>query len=268
VGDCRLTIKDLPAVDRPQERLLREGPTVLSSAELLAILLRTGTRDKTALEVAQMLLSQQKGVLQPSAASSKAHESQADQIEGVAANDNGSNQRQTNADYMGLHQLAKASVEELSRVKGIGRVKAAKMKAAFELGRRLAGSKVERPVIKCPKDVSGLLMEQMRYLDKEHFQVILLNTKNMVLGVELVSVGSLNTSIVHPREIFKRPIQTSAAAIILVHNHPSGDPTPSREDIQVTKRLQEAGQLLGINVLDHIVIGDNQFLSFREKGLI
>ncbi|MCL6614990.1 MAG: DNA repair protein RadC, partial [Firmicutes bacterium] len=115
--------------------------------------------------------------------------------------------------------------------------------------------------------VSGLVMEEMRFLDREQFRIILLDAKNHVLGIRVVSVGSLSSSIVHPREIFKEAIARSSAAIILVHNHPSGDPTPSHEDIEVTRRLVEAGRLLGIEVLDHVVVGDNRYVSFKEKGI-
>ncbi|MFZ3076424.1 MAG: DNA repair protein RadC, partial [Psychrobacter glacincola] len=143
------------------------------------------------------------------------------------------------------------------------------VRAALELGKRVSAMAPEiRPVIRSPKDISILLMEEMRHLDREQFRTVLLNTKNQVLETEVVSVGSLNSSIVHPREVFKNPIKKSAAALILVHNHPSGDPTPSREDIEVTKRLTEAGKILGIDILDHIIIGDNRYSSLKEKDLI
>lgn len=234
VESCSLRIKDFPAEDRPRERLVRCGAAALSNAELLAIIIRTGTKDVTAIDLAYKLLS----------------------FRGQAGDE-------------GLRQLVEATVEELSSVKGVGLAKAVQVKAAIELGRRMgtaAGRR--RSTVRTPEDVCRLLMEEMRYLDKEQFRTLLLNTKNELLRVELVSVGCLNSSIVHPREIFKGPIRWSAAAIVLVHNHPSGDPSPSREDTAVTRRLVEAGQLLGIDVLDHVVLGDNRFVSLKEKGLM
>ncbi|MCG0278157.1 MAG: DNA repair protein RadC [Thermanaeromonas sp.] len=222
------TIKDLPEDLRPRERMLAFGAQALSNAELLAILLRTGNPQETALEVAQRLLSQPGG----------------------------------------LRYLAEVSLEELKAQKGIGLAKAAQIKAAIELGRRLAAFRPERPLIKRPADAACLLMDEMRYLDREHFRTISLNTKNRVLAIDNVAVGSLNSSYVHPREVFKGPVRRSAAAVILVHNHPSGDPAPSLEDIQVTRRLVEAGKVLGIEVLDHLILGDGSFVSMKEKGLL
>ncbi|MBC7347551.1 MAG: DNA repair protein RadC [Clostridia bacterium] len=214
---------------RPRERLAAGGPEALSSAELLAIILRTGWREESALALAQRLLARPRG----------------------------------------LRYLAEAGYAELAALKGMGPAKAAQVKAAVELGRRLAqAGQAARTVIRSPLDVAALFMEEMRYLDREHFRVLLLNTKNQVLAQEKVSVGSINSSIVHPREVFKRAIKESAAALILVHNHPSGDPAPSREDLEVTKRLMEAGKILGIAVLDHVIIGDGRYLSLREKGLL
>jgi DNA repair protein RadC len=230
--EYHLTIKDLPEGERPRERLLKYGAENLTDAELLAIIIRTGSRSETAVNLSQRLLLGEKGV-------------------------------------NGLRFLVEASIEELGKIKGIGIAKAAQIKAAIEIGKRLASlSQSERPVIKCPGDVRNLLMEEMRYLDKEYFKIILLNIKNQVIHVEDVSVGSLNSSIVHPREIFKIAIRRSSAALILVHNHPSGDPTPSGEDVEITRRLVESGKLLGIDVLDHVIIGDGRYTSLKEKGLI
>jgi DNA repair protein RadC len=159
------------------------------------------------------------------------------------------------------------TLEQLERVPGVGLAKAVQLKAAVELGRRVATSQSARTSVRSPRDVSTLVMEEMRFLDREQFRIVLLDAKNHVLGVRVVSVGSLSSSIVHPREIFKEAIARSSAAIILVHNHPSGDPTPSREDVEVTRRLVEAGRLLGIEVLDHVVVGDNKYVSFKEKGI-
>lgn len=225
----RPTIKELPEDIRPRERLLKEGAEALSDIELLAILLRTGSREATALDLASLIMAR----------------------------------------FKNLHQLVDATVEELSEVKGVGLAKASQVKAALELARRLSQfSASPRPVVKSPGDAAGLVMEEMRHLDREHFRALLLNTKNQVIGVDKVSVGTLNSSAVHPRELFRNAIRRSAASVILMHNHPSGDPAPSREDLDITRRLVEAGKIIGIEVLDHIIIGDNKFISFKAKGLI
>lgn len=219
----------MPVELRPRERLCKDGPDSLSAAELLAIILRTGHQTGTAIDLAVQLLSR----------------------------------------FSGLKGLLAANVEELSGVKGIGPAKAAQIKAALEIGRRVAlAAAPDKPVIKSPGDVSTLMMEKIRHHDREYFIVLNLNTKNQVIAEDTVSIGSLNASLVHPRELFKNAIKRSAAALILVHNHPSGDPAPSREDIDVTRRVAEAGKLLGIEVLDHVVIGDLKYVSFKEKGLI
>lgn len=233
--EYHLTIKQLPAEDRPRERLLRFGAQALSNAELVALLIRTGTGTETAIQVAYRLLK---------------------------LGDDGDG-----GDARSLRYLVQASVDELKKVRGIGLAKAAQIKAAVELGKRLAATTGSRPAITSPADAVNMVMEEMRYLEREHFQVLMLNTRNQVLGVHLASVGTLNSSLVHPREIFREPIRRAAAAVILVHNHPSGDPSPSQEDMAITRRLVEAGRLLGIEVLDHIIIGDNRYISFQERGL-
>ncbi len=225
----RVTIKDLPESERPRERMAALGAQALSNTELLAILLRTGTATESVLDVARRILTQPGG----------------------------------------LRFLGESSMANLIAIPGIGMAKAAQIKAGLELGRRLALLDPEvRPVIRTPADVAALVMEEMRYLDREHFRVVGLNTKNQVIAVDQVSVGSLNASLVHPREVFKPMIARSAAAVVLLHNHPSGDPAPSREDIQITQRLAEAGRILGIEVLDHVVIGDNRHVSMKERGLL
>lgn len=222
-------MRELPPEQRPRERMLKEGAANLSDIDLLAIMLRTGTAKASAMELAAALLGR----------------------------------------FRDLRALAQATVEELSELKGVGPAKAVQVKAALELGKRLAALPTEeRPVIRCPEDVCTLVMEDLRDRDREYFQALLLNTKNQVLARETISIGTLNSSMVHPRELFKMAIRRSAASLILVHNHPSGDPTPSREDISLTKRLIEAGEIIGIDVLDHIVIGDNRFTSLKSKGLI
>lgn len=223
----RVTIKDLPEELRPRERLFHFGPEALSEAELLAILLRTGTDKASALDLAGELLSR----------------------------------------FEGLRGLAAAGLEELNEVRGMGPAKGAQIKAALELGRRLVASPTAvRPVVRTPEDGAALVMEDFRHLDREHFGVLILNTKNQVLAVERVAVGTLNTTTVHPREVFKCAVRRSAAALILVHNHPSGDPTPSRQDLELTRRLAEAGEMMGIHVLDHLIIGDNRFVSLKAEG--
>lgn len=226
--DGHATIKELPQEERPRERLARHGAGVLSNAELLAILLRTGTRNESAIALAHRILVQEQG----------------------------------------LRYLADSDIDQLSSINGIGQAKAVQIKAAIELGRRLAASEAgaDRPV-KCPKDVADLLMEEMRYLKREHMKLVLLNIKCNLISVEEISVGSLNASIVHPREVFNPAIRKSSASIIMVHNHPSGDPTPSSEDKAITVRINEAGKLIGIELADHIIIGDGRFVSMKEKGL-
>jgi len=222
-----LTIKHLPREERPRERLIKYGADALSTAELLAIMINTGTATETAVEVATRLL----------------------------------------ASFGDYRHLCEASIEELGKTKGIGLAKAAKIKAAIELGQRICKAGTDNKVrINSPEDVVNLLAPEMRYLSKEHFKAVLLNTKNYVISVETVSVGSLDSSLVHPRELFKEAIKRSSAGIILVHNHPSGDPTPSTEDIKVTQKMCNAGKILGIEVLDHVIIGDNRYSSLREKG--
>ena len=225
----RAIIRDMPEEERPRERLAKLGPEALANAELLAILLRTGTAKESAIGLANRLLSK----------------------------------------FEGLRGIAGATVEELSEVPGLGLAKAAQLKAAFELGKRLAASSDDdKPTIRCPADAANLVMEQLRYQDREHLVALFLDIRNRVIGQKTVSVGSLHANIVHPREVFKDAIARSAAAIIVAHNHPSGDPSPSEEDCNVTARLKEAGSLIGIQLLDHIIIGAGKFLSLKERGLL
>lgn len=226
--EYRIRIKELPEDLRPRERLIRQGPEVLTVVELLAVLLRTGTRSMSALDLAALLLAKSGGLL----------------------------------------GVTESSVEELCSIKGLGPAKAAQLKAAIELGRRLSAEvSGPRQLIRTPVDVHNLLKERMRYCDREHFLAVFLNTKHHVITVETISVGSLNSSLVHPRELFKNSIKRSAAALILVHNHPSGDPAPSIEDIEITRRLAEVGNIIGIQVLDHIIIGENGFVSMKDQGV-
>lgn len=222
-------LRDIPQEQRPRERMLHYGAGALSHAELLAILLRTGTRQESAIHVAQRILSEA-----------------------------GS-----------LRSLVDLSIEELVQIKGVGPAKAVQLKAGIELGQRLSQSRLpSNPAIRSPRDAADLLMEQLRYLQKEHFVCLFLNTKNHVIAQETLSIGSLNAAVVHPREVFRAAIKCSSASLICAHNHPSGDPTPSPEDIKLTKRLLEAGEIVGIEVLDHVVIGDGKFVSLKEQGFI
>ena len=226
--DKQLMMKELPDTERPREKMLEKGVKAVSNAELLAILLRTGTKNVPVNRLAEQLLTKYE-----------------------------------------LSGLGNISPHELSKTTGIGLVKAVTVIAGIELGRRLSQKEPdERPVIKCPRDAADLMMAELRYQTKEHFVALLLSTKNHVIARVIISVGSLNASIVHPRELFREAISYSAAAVILVHNHPSGDPTPSQEDISLTKQLIAAGNLLSISVLDHVIIGDGKYVSFKEKGII
>jgi len=223
-----LMIRDLAEEDRPRERLREVGARALSTAELLAIILRVGTRGVSAVRLAERLL----------------------------------------VDFDGLPGLSRTSVAELSIVTGIGPAKAVQIKAALELGRRMvASAPEERPKVTSPADAANLLMSEMMFLEQEHLRVILLNTRNEVLSAPTIYQGSLNTSVVRIGELFRQAVRANAAALIVAHNHPSGDPSPSPEDINVTRQLVKAGQLLDVKVLDHIVIGHQRYVSLKERNL-
>jgi len=223
------TIRDLPLSERPRERLQKLGVEALSAQEILAVLLGRGIAGESVMVTAQRLLSH----------------------------------------FGSLKGIADASVEELSQVKGIGLAKAAQIKAAFELSSRLGGypEAGDKPIVKTPEDVASLVKGRLRGKKKEHFLALLLDTRNQLIKVSEISIGSLDTNIVHPREVYKEAISASAASVIFVHNHPSGDPTASEDDIKLTKRLAEAGEIVGIDVLDHIIIGDKKYLSLKREGL-
>lgn len=222
-----LMIRDVHAQDRPRERLVNQGATSLSNQELIAILLRTGTKQESVLHLSNQVLHH----------------------------------------FEHLHHLKDATIEEITSIKGIGQAKAVQLLAAIELGRRLSSKQTDtKYTIRSPKDAASYLMADMTSLKQEHFVVLFLNIKNQVMHKQTIFVGSLNASIVHPREIFREAVRRSAASIVCAHNHPSGNPAPSPEDIAVTKRLMEAGSIVGIELLDHIIIGDHQFISLNEKG--
>ena len=221
-----IRIKERPIDERPRERMLNVGPQALNSSELLAILMRTGSAERSVLSLADQLVHT----------------------------------------FNGLRGVANAGIEELMKVKGVGEVKAIEIMAAVEMGRRISLlSNEERLAIRSPQDVANLLMSELRDLKKEILKSLLLDTKNRVQKVVTVSIGTLDSSLVHPREVFKDAIIASAASIIIAHNHPSGDPAPSKEDINVTLRLHEVGKVIGIELLDHIIIGDNRWVSLKER---
>lgn len=227
----RLKIKELPVGDRPYERLEASGAEHLSNAELLAVIIKTGTKSYTAVELAHQVLR-------------LSHDGR-------------------------ISSLNNLSIQQFKKIKGIGRVKAIQIKAALELSKRVATSDgAIRHVIRNAEDANNLLMEEMRYLRKEVFKTILLDTKNQVIKIVDISMGSLNSSIVHPREVFSEAVKCGSNSVIFVHNHPSGDPAPSPEDLQTTQRLVNAGNILGIKVLDHIIVGDGRFISFKERDFL
>lgn len=224
-----LKLKDLPINERPRERLLRYGAEKLSNGELIAIILGNGTSKENILSISTRLLK----------------------VSG------------------GLNGLLNSEADELVKINGIGKAKAVQLLALGELTKRFKSYKSgENYKILTPKDAASLIMDELKVFDKEHLYVIMLNTKNVVIKISDVSVGSLNSSIVHPREVYNEPIVKHAASIIICHNHPSGDPEPSSEDINITKRLKECGKIIGIELLDHIIIGDGVYISLKEKGIV
>ncbi|MBN1063802.1 JAB domain-containing protein [Clostridium botulinum] len=225
-----LKIKDIPKNERPKEKLLSYGADTLNNSELLAIILRTGTKGENVLQLSNRLLSE----------------------------------------FQGLDGILEASLEDITSIKGIKEGKASQILALAELFKRFRTFKsADRDIkIMSPNDIAMLINGEMSLLKQEILKVIFLNTKNIVIGTKDVFKGSLNTSIVHPREIFKEAVNKSSAKIIICHNHPSGDPTPSKEDINITLRIKECGEIMGIQLLDHIIIGKNGFISLKEKGFI
>ncbi len=226
-AEYHLSIKEWPASERPQERLLEHGPAYLSNAELLAVVLRSGTPGETVLALAERLL----------------------------------------VEFNGLPGLRQAAVAELTGRRGLGQVKAAQMKAALELGHRLSVADQQPLRVGAAEDVAGVLMLQMGELEQEQLRLVLLNTKNDVIGWPIVYTGGLRTAVVRVAEVFREPIRQSASGFIVAHNHPSGDPTPSPEDVRLTAELVRVGKMLDIDVIDHLVIGKGRWVSLRSKGL-
>lgn len=225
----QLMLRDVPEEERPRERMIRKGREHLSNVELIALLLRTGSTGESVMALAQRVLSQTGG----------------------------------------LKGIAQLSYHELTKIHGIGPAKAVQILAGIELGQRLMKAlPEEKDAIRCPSDAAQLVMEEMRFLQQEHFVCMFLDTKNRVIEKKCIFIGSLNSSVVHPREIFREAIRCSAAGVICAHNHPSGDPTPSQEDFEITKRLFNAGEMIGIELIDHLIIGDQLYYSMREKGVI
>ena len=226
-----MMVRDLPPEERPREKLLLYGPASLSDTELLAILLRTGTTSASVLELAETVLSKYRG--------------------------------------KGLGAIMNMAPQEIAEISGIGPAKAATVLAAVELGRRLstrAAAKLD--TVSSPAEAAAYVMPVLRYELRENFAVLLLDNRNHVLAFTILSIGTLTSSIAHPREVFREAVRRSAAKIILVHNHPSGDPVPSADDIQLTRRLVNVGQMMEIPVVDHIIIGDGSFRSLQDEGLI
>lgn len=225
-----MNIRKLPQDERPREKLLREGKEKLSTAEILSIIIGSGTKEKSALEIAGEIITM---------------------------------------DSRGIAFLGECRPEEIMSVKGMGRAKACEILAAVELGKRIAAApRNERRLIRCSADIADMVMEKMRYYKKEHFVTLLINSKGEVIEESEISIGDLCSSATHPREVFVEAVRRSAGSVVFIHNHPSGDPEASEVDISTTKRLIEAGQILGIPVLDHIIIGDGRYISMKAKGLI
>jgi DNA repair protein RadC len=226
-------IKDLPDFERPRERLAALGADALSHAELIAILLRTGLRGQSAIEIGKLLI----------------------------------------AEYKTLGNLSRATLEELQKIKGIGRDKAVTLKAAFTMARRMAAEiPAARPLLDDPESIANHMREQFRDKEVEEFHAVLLDTRRRLIRTEQITTGTLDSAIVHAREVFRKAITANASALVLVHNHPSGDPTPSKADLQVTRDLIRAGQLLKIEILDHVILGqktterDRDYVSLKEMG--
>lgn len=225
-----MNIKELPDGEKPREKLLKEGSGKLSTTEILAVLISSGTKEKSAVEIAGQILS---------------------------------------LDKRGVRFLAECSPEELGKIKGMGKAKICTVLAAVELGKRIASAPVpERSIIRSSKDIADIFMEKMRYYKKEHFISLMINAKGEIIEETEVSIGDLCSSSTHPREVFVNAVKRSAGSVVFLHNHPSGDPMPSQTDIDTTRRLMDAGAILGIPVLDHIIIGDGTYVSMKARGLM
>lgn len=226
----KLMTKDIPISERPYEKLEAYGASALSDSELLAIVIRTGSRQERATELAMKVINARPSGL------------------------------------LGLHEM---SLSELQEVHGIGRVKAIQLKAVSEISKRMSKATYSKVLsIKSPGSVASAYMEEMRHFKREHTKLLLLDTKYQVKNESYLSVGTVNTSLMHPREVFSHALKNEAVSIVLLHNHPSGNPQPSPQDIEITQRITEAGSLIGVPLLDHIIIGDGTYVSLKEKGYI
>ncbi|HKL42472.1 MAG TPA: DNA repair protein RadC [Clostridia bacterium] len=222
-------IKEMPTLERPREKMINYGSNALSNAELIAILIGSGNARQNAIELSSDIINR----------------------------------------FGGLVALTDITHEELTTVRGIGDAKACNILAALELNKRVSTYALRKRLkITSPNDVCNIFMDELRYDKKEKFIIVLLNTKSEIISKELISIGNLNSSIVHPREVYKYAIKKSAASVLFIHNHPSGNPDPSKNDKNITKRLTEVGEIIGINVIDHIIIGNNRYFSFKENNLI
>ncbi len=231
-GTMNQTMKQLPESEKPYEKCIQQGEQTLSDAELLAVIIRTGTKGESAVSLARNLLAEFR---YPE----------------------------------GLLGLFRASIPELCNIKGIGMVKAVQLKCIGELSKRIVKAGFgNQPVFSSPEDIANYYMEQMRHEPREHTIVLMLNSKNRLLYEKVISTGTVNSSLVSPREIFLEALRHQAVSVCLIHNHPSGDPSPSREDILITKRLKEAGEIIGIYLLDHVIIGDNSYNSMKKRGIL
>ncbi|AQY51278.1 hypothetical protein PWEIH_11510 [Listeria weihenstephanensis FSL R9-0317] len=220
-------MREMAQTDKPRERLQKKGVSSLSNIELLAIILETGSKTESVVELANKVINQ----------------------------------------YLEIGELKDATLQELTQIKGIGLAKAAKVLAAVEIGKRMGQQRIiESPIIRGPQDGANLVMQEMSLLSQEHFHCFFLSTRNRLLHRETIFIGSLNSSVVHPREIFKQAMKYSAASVMCFHNHPSGDASPSPQDVTVTKRLKKVGDLLGIPLIDHIIIGNNVYTSLKQEG--
>ncbi|HJC51335.1 MAG TPA: DNA repair protein RadC [Candidatus Anaerostipes avistercoris] len=226
------TMKEMPVSERPYEKCMEYGPGMLSDAELLAVILRSGTKDKTAVELAREIL-------------------------------------EMHPYYKGILGIFHLSMEELKKLSGIGPAKAVQILAIGELSKRLAAARVEDKLsFHSPQSIAEYYMEKMRHLNREEMILICFNGKNKVIKELRVSVGTVNQTVASPRELFLEALRCEAVSVIMVHNHPSGDPTPSRQDVLTTKRMQKIGDFLGIPLSDHLIIGDGSYVSFREEQMM
>lgn len=226
-----IMVRDLPHDERPREKLIAQGANALTNTELLAILLRTGTANRSVLHVAEEVLAHYKD--------------------------------------RGLSAIVNMSPAELAAINGVGMAKAATIIAAIELGRRISEQAAAKiTVVNSPKDAADFVMPRFRYKQREHFAALMLNSKNHILGLAELSVGTLNLSLIHPRELFRAALDYFAAGIILVHNHPSGDTAPSKADIIATEKMAAAGRLMDIPIVDHIIVAGTHYFSMQEHGLL